>query len=70
MFGLWPVTLAESLEAFLIAAETRKVLAFVDQHGLVDVPFDNDTLPYDPFFNINTPDDLLTAEKLFSETSA
>ncbi|MEM7302222.1 MAG: molybdenum cofactor guanylyltransferase MobA [Pseudomonadota bacterium] len=64
VFGLWPVALAGALRAFLIAGDTRKVLAFVDQHALITVDFDIPTHLEgiaDPFFNINTPDDLETA---------
>lgn len=62
VFGLWPVCIRQSLEDFLLRGETRKVLAFVDLHRLVDVPFVGQS--HDPFFNINTADDLRIAETI------
>ena len=63
VFGLWPVMLADALERFLIAEEGRKVMLFVDRHPWfeVDFPFQGSI---DPFFNVNTPDDLSEAERL------
>jgi molybdopterin-guanine dinucleotide biosynthesis protein A len=60
VIGLWPVALADDLEAQL-ATGVRKVLAWTDRHGTVPVPF-----PFvrvgkaelDPFFNANTPEEL------------
>lgn len=61
VFGLWPVSLVNSLQNFLENAQTRKVLAFVDQHHNVEVEFalnrDHNSIR-DPFFNINEPQDL------------
>ncbi|WP_127104820.1 molybdenum cofactor guanylyltransferase MobA [Pararhodobacter zhoushanensis] len=58
--GLWPVRLREALREALARGE-NKVGRFAAEHGAVAVPFD--ALP-DPFFNINTPDDLRAAEAL------
>lgn len=69
VFGLWPVALAKDLRMFLIEEENRKVLAWVDRHPRVDVGFeigDNG----DPFFNVNTPEDLARAEAVVQEVSA
>ena len=55
-FGLWSVALREDLRAAL-AAGTRKVDAWTDPHGVARVVFDGD----DPFFNVNTPEDLARA---------
>lgn len=63
-FGLWPVSLREDLRAAL-AQGTRKIVAWTDRHNAATVPFDVD--PFDPFFNINTPDDMLRAEALLGE---
>lgn len=57
-FGLWPVTLADDL-ARALAAGTRKLTAWALGEGAARVAFA--TLPHDPFFNINTPDDLAAA---------
>jgi len=56
--GLWPVALSDSLHAALLRGE-RKVGLWARDNGAVTVRFD--TQP-DPFFNINTPEDLTLAE--------
>lgn len=60
VFGLWPVSLADDLAAFLDAGETFKVAAFAQAHGAVAVSFDS--AESDPFFNVNRPEDLAEAE--------
>jgi molybdopterin-guanine dinucleotide biosynthesis protein A len=60
VIGLWPVALADDLEAQL-AAGIRKVLAWTDRHGTVPVPFamlQMGGVELDPFFNANTPQEL------------
>jgi molybdopterin-guanine dinucleotide biosynthesis protein A len=60
VIGLWPVALADDLEAQL-AAGVRKVLDWTDRHGTVAVPFAMAKLAgaeMDPFFNANTPQEL------------
>ena len=54
-FGLWPVALRDDLRAALDGG-TRKVVAWTDRHGtaLARFPVDRG----DPFFNVNTPEDL------------
>jgi molybdopterin-guanine dinucleotide biosynthesis protein A len=68
VFGLWPVGLADDLEQFLTAGDTRKILAFADRYRRVNVPFDDILLPdggrVDPFFNVNTPADAARAETI------
>lgn len=64
-FGLWPTGLADRLEAAL-ADGTRKVVAFADAQGSAVASFPADP---DPFFNVNTPDDLAVAETLVSKLS-
>jgi len=58
-FGLWPVRLRDDLRAAL-AAGTRKVVAWTDRHGCAKAIFDIDG--HDPFFNVNTPEDLKAAK--------
>ena len=58
VFGFWSANLAACLRAALERDE-RKILAFADRHGYRTVPFDHSK--GDPFFNVNTPDDLSTA---------
>jgi molybdopterin-guanine dinucleotide biosynthesis protein A len=60
VIGLWPVALADDLEAQL-AAGLRKVLHWTDRHGTVAVEFafvDIGGRKVDPFFNANTPEEL------------
>jgi molybdopterin-guanine dinucleotide biosynthesis protein A len=60
VIGLWPVALADDLEAQL-AAGMRKVLAWTDRYGTVPVSFpfvDVGGTDLDPFFNANTPQEL------------
>ena len=63
VFGLWPVHLGPSLESFLQETENRRVVAFAKQHNLVEASFGKGTDTIDPFFNINTPEDLETAHQ-------
>ena len=62
-FGLWPVTLADDL-ALALAAGTRKVAAWALGEGTARARFADQ--PHDPFFNVNTPDDLETAESILT----
>jgi molybdenum cofactor guanylyltransferase len=60
VIGLWPVALADDLEAALEAG-TRKVLHWTDRHGTVEVDFPMTRIgpiEVDPFFNANTPQEL------------
>lgn len=60
-FGLWPVALRDDLRAALHDG-LRKVVLWTDQHDGREALFD--ATPFDPFFNVNTPDDLARAEEL------
>jgi molybdopterin-guanine dinucleotide biosynthesis protein A len=59
VFALWPVAHAAKLRQFLESGENPKVLAFANRHAVRIVEFAADpALALDPFFNINTPQDL------------
>ncbi len=60
-FGLWPVALRDDLRAAL-AGGLRKIVAWTDAHGCATALFP--AQPFDPFFNVNTPEDLALAETL------
>jgi len=60
-FGLWPTALRHDLRAALDGG-LRKVVHWTDQHGAGTALFD--TRPHDPFFNINTPEDIAFAEAI------
>jgi len=57
--GVWPVALTDDLTAAL-ANGTRRVTEWVERHAPGVATFPGD-IP-DPFFNINTPDDLAAAK--------
>ncbi len=58
-FGLWPVALRDDLRGALLGG-LRKVVLWTDQHGCGTAEFPDDAA----FFNVNTPDDLATAEAM------
>ncbi|WP_293449082.1 molybdenum cofactor guanylyltransferase MobA [Planktotalea sp.] len=60
-FGLWPVALRDDLRTALNGG-LRKVVMWSDQHGGREAMFPNS--PFDPFFNVNTPEDLARVEGL------
>jgi molybdopterin-guanine dinucleotide biosynthesis protein A len=61
-FGLWPVALREDLRHALTEDGIRKVVQWTDRHGARMAEFP--ATPFDPFFNVNTPEDLSAAEAL------
>ncbi|MEM8571405.1 MAG: molybdenum cofactor guanylyltransferase MobA [Pseudomonadota bacterium] len=60
-FGLWPTALREDLRAALENG-LRKVVLWTDRHGAGEAIFED--APFDPFFNVNTPEDVTEAERL------
>lgn len=60
--ALWPLSLRPALQNALRDEGLRKVGGFAARHGRVDVPFPAGPNGIDPFFNINSPDDLAQAE--------
>ena len=58
-FAAWHVDLLEPIEDALTKQAIHKMDDFISLHPNVRVPFDPAN---DPFFNINTPDDLKIAE--------
>ena len=63
-FGLWPVSLRDDLRAAL-GRGVRKVVLWTDGHGAATALFDASA--YDPFFNVNTPQDLDRARAMLAE---
>jgi molybdopterin-guanine dinucleotide biosynthesis protein A len=66
VIGLWPVALADDLQAGL-AAGTRKILAWAERHAITQVDFpqiDIGGRTVDPFFNANTPEDFALVRAL------
>lgn len=64
VIGLWAVRLREDLRRAVVEEGLRKVDAWTARHRLAVVDFPAD--PVDPFFNVNTPEDLAAAERLVS----
>ena len=65
-FGLWPVALRDDLRSALQDG-LRKVVLWTDQHGAETHVFESCDI--DPFFNINTPEDLELANKMMETLS-
>lgn len=63
-FGLWPVALRDDLRAALEGG-LRKVVLWTDRHGAGLAEFPSE--PFDPFFNVNRPEDIARAEELIRE---
>jgi molybdenum cofactor guanylyltransferase len=59
--GLWPVGLRDDLRRALVEEGLRKIEAWTARHGvgLAEWP----TEPVDPFFNVNTPEDVAQAQR-------
>ncbi len=63
--ALWPVTVIDELRSQLTAGHLRKAEAFIERYrvGLAEWPGE----PYDPFFNINRPQDVIEAGRIARE---
>jgi molybdopterin-guanine dinucleotide biosynthesis protein A len=66
--GLWPVALREDLRNALLVEGLHKIEIWTARHGvaMADWP----TTPVDPFFNVNTPDDVTAAETIAAQEQA
>jgi molybdopterin-guanine dinucleotide biosynthesis protein A len=62
----WPAGLADALEDWLQSQENSAVRLFLAARRTVTVDF---AAPYDPFFNVNTPEDLEMARRIEQEFS-
>ena len=62
--ALWPVTLAPALRQAIIEQNVRKVSRFTDRYSRAIAEWGTD--PVDPFFNVNTAEDLAEAQRLAS----
>ena len=60
-FGLWPVALRDDLRSALEEG-LRKIVLWTDRHEAGTAIFDIGA--HDPFFNVNTPDDIVEAERI------
>lgn len=67
--GLWPIALADELAAFLASGE-RRIQGWIGRNPNRVVTFpliDDGRGGIDPFFNVNTPEDLAMAERFARE---
>jgi len=62
--GLWPVRLAAELRRAIVEERIHKVDVWTARYRLARAEFP--AAPFDPFFNVNTPDDLAMAENLLA----
>jgi molybdopterin-guanine dinucleotide biosynthesis protein A len=65
--ALWPVALREDLRRALIEEGERKVSAFIGRYANAVVGWPAEL--YDPFFNVNKPEDLARAEAIAKKGS-
>lgn len=62
IFGLWSLDLYEKLETDLIKNKMRKVQDWTEKNNIKNLNFDFKN--YDPFYNINTLEDLEFSKKI------
>ncbi len=60
--GLWPVSLREDLRHALIGENLHKIELWTARHGIAIAEWP--AVPFDPFFNVNTPKDAAQAEAI------
>ena len=65
--ALWPVRARHALRAALLGEGLRRVGLFLDRYGpaVADWP----TAPFDPFMNLNAPEDVAAAEAVRAGTA-
>jgi molybdenum cofactor guanylyltransferase len=66
--GLWPVACRHALRAALTDEGLRKIEVFTVRHGVALASWP--TEPIDPFFNVNTPEDVVHAQTLAQRGTA
>lgn len=66
--ALWHVSLLADLETFLREGSSRRVMDFVEAVGFDVEEFTVGAGP-DPFFNVNTDDDLRVAQRILADMS-
>ena len=64
VIGLWRVDLRDELRHALVAENLRRIESWTARYRLATACWP--TTPHDPFFNVNTADDLSHAERLYS----
>jgi molybdopterin-guanine dinucleotide biosynthesis protein A len=60
--GLWPVRLREDLRQALVGENLHKIELWTTRYGVAIAEWP--VVPFDPFFNVNTPKDAAQAEAI------
>ena len=63
--ALWDMSLRAPLRAALTQEDERKVSAFISRHTHVEVEWP--VAPYDPFYNLNRPEEFTQAEAIAAQ---
>jgi molybdenum cofactor guanylyltransferase len=63
--GLWPVKLREDLRHALVGENLHKIELWTARHGIAIAQWP--AAPFDPFFNVNTPEDAAQAEAVAAQ---
>lgn len=64
VFALWSTHMIDDLRSYLRTDARRSVLSYAERHDHARVDFELDRCGLDPFYNINTRQDLAVAERL------
>ncbi|MDI6838932.1 MAG: molybdenum cofactor guanylyltransferase MobA [Rhizobiaceae bacterium] len=70
VIALWPIAVADDLEEWLADPGNRRLQAFIARHPSAAVdfpPIETKRGPLDPFYNVNTPDELALAKAFLEE---
>lgn len=70
VFGLWPISVAADLQAWLADPGNRRMSAFLRRHRVVTVDWsviETSREALDPFMNVNTPQDLEKARLILEK---
>ena len=73
VFALWPLALFEDLEHWLADDDNRRIRSFLARHPTIGgsfPPMESTTSSIDPFFNINTPEELSQAQTFLKSLTA
>ena len=68
VFGLWKVALRGDLRRAMVEEGMRKIDRWTARHRLAHVDFS--VQPFDPFFNVNRPENLAEAEAILAREGA
>jgi molybdenum cofactor guanylyltransferase len=63
--GIWPVSLRADLRHALMEEGLHKIEVWTSRHGVAIAEWSD--MPVDPFFNVNTPEDLAAAVEIAAQ---